>query len=121
MMAHQHDRNRNKALKQTYKLAFPTMGVFAIRNQFSGRCYVDQSSNLTGVLNRHRLELKWGVHRNRALQEDWRTHGEEQFRFEILEQVAERKEVGFDYAAERARLLLLWRQRLLDGGAQTYN
>ena len=120
-MAAQHDRKRNKELKLAYKMAFPVTGVFAIRNLLNGRCYVDQSSNLTGALNRHRLELKWGVHRNRALQEDWRTHGEEQFRFEILEQVAERKEADFDYAAERARLLMVWRQRLRDGNAQIYN
>ena len=120
-MATPQNRSCNKALKQAYKLAFPAMGVFVIRNQVNGRCYVDQSSNLTGSLNRHRLELKWGTHRNRMLQEDWRTHGEAQFSFEILEQIAERKEVGFDYVAERVRLLQIWRQRLLEAGTQTYN
>lgn len=120
-MAIQHDRSRNKALKAAYKLAFPAMGVFVIRNQVNGRWYVDQSSNLTGVLNRHRLELKWGTHRNRALQEDWRTHGEAQFSFEILEQITERTEPGFDYTAERVRCLAVWRERLFDGTIAGYN
>ena len=120
-MAAQHARSRNKALKEAYKLAFPAMGVFVIRNLINGRWYVDQSSNLTGALNRHRLELTWGTHRNRALQEDWRTHGEAQFRFEVLEQIAERAEPGFDYTAERVRCLAVWRERLRKDTIAAYN
>lgn len=115
------DKTRNKALKQAYKLAFPVMGVYAIRNQGNGRLFLDQSSNLTGALNRHRMELRFGTHRNRALQQDWRDFGEAQFSFEILEKTVERAEPDFDYAAERERCLAVWRQRLLDGATAAYN
>ena len=113
--------DRKKALKLAYKLAFPVMGVFAIRNQGNGRLFVDQSSKLTGALNRHRSELRFGTHRNRDLQQDWKTYGEARFSFEILEQVTERKEAEFDYIAECERCLAVWRQRLLDGTSAAYN
>jgi hypothetical protein len=115
------DSDRRKTLKLAYRLAFPVMGVFAIRNLGNGRLFVDQSSNLTGALNRHRSELRFGTHRNRDLQQDWINHGEAQFSFEILEQVAERKEADFDYIAECERRLTVWRQRFLDGTSAAYN
>jgi len=114
-------RTRNKELKLAYKLAFPVMGIYAIRHLGNGRIYLDQSSNLNGALNRHRLELKLGTHRNRARQQHWHEFGEAQFSFEILEQIKERTDPAFDYAAELGRCLAAWRLRVPSGTPESYN
>ena len=79
------DRARRKALLQAYKLAFPPMGIYAVRNRVSGRMLIEQSANTTGALNRHLTQLRLGMHRIRALQEDWRELGEDAFVFEVLQ------------------------------------
>lgn len=114
------DRTRRKELTQSYKLALPPTGIYAIRNLASGRMLVGQSTNLTGALNRHRTELKLGSHRNKALMADWRTHGEAGFVFEVLEKIDERPEPDFDYKAEIARLLALWQARVPPGSTASY-
>ena len=114
------DRARRKALLQAYKLAFPPMGIYAIRNRVSGRMLIEQSSNTTGALNRHLTQLRLGLHRIRALQEDWRELGEEGFVFEVLQTQEQRAEPAFDYAAEREALLRVWRERLPPGSKDSY-
>ena len=114
------DRAKRKELTQAYKLAFPSMGIFAIRNLATGRVLIDQSANLNGTFNRHRVELQLGTHRNKALMEDWRTHGEANFVFEVLETIKERSEPDFNYRAEMARLLAICRTRVPLGSATSY-
>ena len=103
------ERARQKALKLAYKEARPPMGLFAIRNLANGRMYVDKSMNLTASLNRHRMELRQGVHRHRALMADWRSLGEANFSFEVLERLSEPTEPGFDPVAALADRLAAWR------------
>ena len=114
------DRARRKALIDACKLAFPPMGIYAVRHLASGRMLIDRSSNTTAALNRHRMELRLGMHRVRALQEDWREHGEAAFVFEVLERLEERPEPAFDYDAELARRLEAWRERLPLGSDASY-
>ena len=114
------DRARRKALIGAYKRAFPPMGIYRIRNLESGRMLIDQSANTTAVLNRHRTELRLGMHRIRALQEDWRRQGEACFAFEVLHVLEERTEPSFDYAAELARLLAVWREQVPLGSGDSY-
>ncbi|MEY4563334.1 MAG: hypothetical protein RLZZ618_2611 [Pseudomonadota bacterium] len=111
---------RQRELKLAYKLALPPMGVFCIRNLVNGRQFVERSMNLTGSLNRHRMELHAGVHRHRELMTDWRVHGEAQFVFEVLDQVKERPEPDFNYAQETEDLLARWQAKLPMGSAASY-
>ena len=37
--------------------------------------------------NRHKMELKFGNHRNKDLQTDWNMYGEENFTFEVLSEL----------------------------------
>lgn len=106
------DRARRKALTQAYKLEFPAMGIFAIRNLATGRMLIDQSTHLGGSINRHRTELLLGTHRNKALMADWRANGEAAFVFEVLEKIDERPQPDYDYKAELERLLEHWRARV---------
>lgn len=114
------DKNRQRELKLAYRLSRPPMGIYAIRNSANGKLYLDRSTNLTGSLNRHRLELKLGTHRNPAMMQDWRQYGEAQFAFEILEQLKDSPEPDFNYAAELDRRLAHWREKHPSGSPDSY-
>lgn len=114
------DKVGRKALTQAYKLAFPAMGIFCIRNKMTDKQLIGQSANLNGALNRHRLELRMGTHRNPALMADWRLFGEAAFSFEILEQIEERLPPDFDYASELDRCMAVWQTRLPVGAPSSY-
>lgn len=114
------DRARRKALIDAYKLAFPPMGIYAVRHIATGRMLIDRSANTTAALNRHRTELRLGMHRIKALQADWRAQGEAAFAFEVLEAVQERSDPAFDYDAELARMLEAWRVKLPLGSEASY-
>lgn len=100
---------RRKALKLAYKLTPPPMGLFAIRNQATGRLLVATSLNLTASINRHRMELQRGVHRHRDLMGDWREYGEAQFAFEVLERLDPPDDPGFDPVAALEARIAAWR------------
>ena len=114
------DRARRKALIRAYQLAFPPMGIYAIRNLRSGRMLIDGSANTTGALNRQRTQLRLGLHRIGDLQRDWRELGEDAFAFEVLQAQEPRVEPTFDYAAERESLLRSWRERVPPGSKDSY-
>ncbi len=114
------DKMKRKELVNRYKLSFPSMGIFSIRNKTTGRQLIGQSTNLNGALNRHRLELRQGVHRNRALMADWHLLGEDQFAFEIIEQLRQRPEPGFDYASELDNCMAAWCEKVPLGSPASY-
>jgi hypothetical protein len=114
------DRTTRKALVDSYKLALRPMGIASITNRVNGKRLIEQSMNLTATFNRHRTELRFGTHRNKALLADWRSHGEANFDFEILQAIEERPEPDFDYAAELADFLAAWRIRIPPGSALSY-
>lgn len=114
------DRARRKALTAAYKLAFPPMGIYAVRHFATGRMLVDRSTNTTAALNRHRAELRLGLHRIRALQQEWNEQGEAAFVFEVLEPVEEQADPAFDYDAELAQRLQRWRERMPPGSEASY-
>ena len=111
----------NRTLKNHYQQTFVPPGVFVIRNAVSQRVYLGASSNPEGAMNRHRFELATRSHRNASLQADWVAHGAQVFRFELLDQVRQSDKPDFDYAAELAVLLQLWREELARSAAPSYN
>ena len=71
-----------RALTRAYKETPRPMGIFRVRNTVNGRALVARSVNLPASLNRERAQLRLGVHRNAALQRDWRTFGPDAFAFD---------------------------------------
>jgi hypothetical protein len=114
------DKAKRKVLINEYRLSFPPMGIFSIRNKLTEKRLIGQSANLNGALNRHRLELRLGTHRNPALMSDWHLLGEAEFSFEILEQIKCRVEPDFDYSAELDRCMAVWRVRVPVGSPTSY-
>jgi hypothetical protein len=88
------------------------MGIFAIRNQATGRVSVKASRNVPGAINRLSFELRKGCHRDRDPQALWHASGAEAVTIDVLELVSERQDPAFDYDAELALLQALYRQAL---------
>ena len=64
-------------------------GIYCIRNQVNGRCYVGGTTDQRARWKNHRRELRHGIHHCRALQHDWDQFGEAAFEFHWLETVPE--------------------------------
>ena len=101
-----------KALKRQYLETKIRAGVYAIRNQITGRALVAGSTNVQGTLNRHHFELRHGLHRNAKLAQDWALHGETNFLFEVLDMVKPSEDPAFNAVQELEILVSLWRQEI---------
>jgi len=67
------------------------MGVFQIKNIKNNKVLIDHSIDMESKWNRHKMELKFGNHRNRSFQEDWNEYGEENFVFDVLSELKNRE------------------------------
>ncbi len=110
-----------KELKETYKqMKFP-MGVFQIRNAANDKILVGSSNNLNAIWNRHRVQLRFGSHRNAAMQSDWKTFGEDNFKFEILAHLEEKEGELLDANKELKTLETMYLEELMPYGEKGYN
>ncbi len=98
--------------KKEYKQAKQPMGVYRIRNIGNGRSYIGFGLDMRARLNRHKAELKFGNHRNRELQEEWKTCGESSFRFEVLDELVPEENSHVSYIQELRVLAQIWIERL---------
>lgn len=76
--------NRKEAIR-AYKEAKVPAGAFAVRCTATGRVWVGSSSNLHAIKNRMWMTLRMGSQPEKSMQQDWNTHGEGAFEYEILE------------------------------------
>jgi len=98
---------RREELKAEYKRQARPMGVYAVRNLITHVAYIGTATDLPGILNRHRFELKLGGHRSADLARAYKDHGPDAFVFEILDTLEPKNEGGLDYASELETLLSL--------------
>ncbi|MEX8191341.1 GIY-YIG nuclease family protein [Comamonas guangdongensis] len=101
-----------RALVRDYKQSFPLLGIYAVRCDAAGLLRLGASRNVDGMLNRIRFELATGLQRDAALSRAWASHGEQAFRFEVLDRVKQRDDPDFDYETELQALLALWQAEL---------
>lgn len=64
-------------------------GVYTITNMVNGKLYVGGSGNMRVRLNKHKSDLRNNKHPNKHLQSAWNLYGEDNFKFEELEQTTE--------------------------------
>jgi hypothetical protein len=98
---------RRRELKADYKREARPMGVYAVRNLVTHVAYVGTATDLPGILNRHRFELKLGGHRNSDLARSHKECGPSAFVYEVLDKLEPKTEGGLDYASELETLLSL--------------
>ena len=60
-------------------------GIYCIENLLNNKKYIGQSINMKSRCSKHKSELNNGHHDNDYLQKSWIKHGEENFKFYILE------------------------------------
>ena len=76
------------------------MGVFQIRNTVNGKIFIESTSNLDKIWNRHLLQLTFGNHPNAGLQSDWKEFGEQSFVYEILAELPQEMRTRIDQNKE---------------------
>ena len=108
-------------LKRQYKENPPPSGIFKITNKANGKIYVGKGVNVRGRLNGQHLQLKWGSHRNRAMQEDWNRFGPDAFSFEVLDYLPSLDGPRQDLEEELTALEQLWMAKLEPYGDKGYN
>jgi hypothetical protein len=110
-----------RILKQQYLETKSRAGVYAIRNRVTSRAFISGSTNVQGVLNRHRFELRQGTHRNQQLSQDWSLHGESSFSFEVLDMLNPGDDATFNVACELEELVSLRRLEIQCEGVRGYD
>jgi type II secretory pathway component PulK len=110
-----------KQAKLEYKLSHRQMGVFQIRNFVNDKIFIASSVDVPGFINRTRFQLNADAHPSLSLQRDWSEFGEENFAFEILEEVAPREQPDYNYRADVDFLEDLWLEKEQPYGDKGYN
>ena len=89
-----------KELKEEYKqMEFP-MGVYQIKCTVNEKSFIDNSVDMLSKWNRHKMELRFGSHRNNELQKDWNQYGENNFSFKVLSELKKTEEENINYTRE---------------------
>ncbi|MFT9850383.1 GIY-YIG nuclease family protein [Aneurinibacillus sp. REN35] len=81
------NEQKRAEIKREYKQKSAPMGVYQIKNLTTGKIFIGSCPNLEAMKNRQWFELNMGSHQNTELMADWKTYGEDNFSFEILEQL----------------------------------
>lgn len=97
--------SRQREMKAAYKREGRPMGVYAVRNIVTNTAYLGWATDLDGILNRNRFELRMGGHTNKALEADLKAHGLDAFAFEVVDRLDPKE--GQDDRAELQTLLAL--------------
>jgi len=124
--AEMKNQNRKEIINE-YKQTHRPMGIYQIENKVNGKILVGGSLNLDGIFNREKFTLKMGMHMNKELQKDWKEFGEENFLFEVLEQIKPREEIILNqddlkkYKYELETLEKKWLEKLQPYGERGYN
>jgi hypothetical protein len=110
-----------KEAKLQYKLSHRPMGVYQVRNTVNDKVWINSSLNLPGSFNGDRAKLSGTHHKSPKLVAAWKEFGEENFVWEILEEVFPRSEPDYDYKADLEFLEDLWLEKLEPYGENGYN
>jgi len=108
-------------IKRRYKENPPPAGIYKITNKGNGKILIGKGMNVAGILNGQQAQLKWGSHRNQALQADWNRFGSEHFEFEVVDYLQPAGDQREDLRNDLAELEQLWLTKLQPYGEKGYN
>jgi hypothetical protein len=110
-----------KALRREYKNTPRTAGIGGVRNMANGKVLLLAGRDIPALLNRHRAQLRLGVHRNLELQRDWKALGEQGFVFEVVDTLTPKDAPGYDPSDDLRALEQLWLEKLAPFDSRGYN
>ncbi|UAY50751.1 GIY-YIG nuclease family protein [Ferruginibacter albus] len=110
-----------KELKEDYKQIRFKIGVFQIRNTVNGKIFISSAVNLDAIRNSNFAQLRFGAHRNEELQKDWNQYGEENFQFEILDEIKQDETKVVDYSKDVKQLEKMYIDELKPFDDKGYN
>ena len=70
------------------------IGIYKIENLINGKVYIGGSSRIKGRISSHKSFLRRKKHCSKSLQESWNKYGEQNFKFEIIEECSSIEEVN---------------------------
>ena len=108
-------------LKKNYKQALQPMGIYIVKNLINNKILIGSSKNLPGRINRFKFGLKYGAESNRELLEDYKKYGEENFTFEILDELKPKEDPEYNYTEDLNVLEEMWIEKLQPFGENGYN
>ena len=97
------------------------MGVYQIKNLVNGKIFIGSAKNIPGRINRHKFELKFGSEGIKELLDDYKKYGEENFSFEILDQLKPKDDPLYNYSEDIKVLEELWIEKLQPFDERGYN
>lgn len=113
--------DRRKVLKEQYKQRKPEMGVIAVKASFAPQVYLEVAKDTKAVINKTIFQLKGGMHRDKGLQQAWKTYGEDKFTVEVLDTLDyNTDETKQDYTEELEELKLILQDKLTNEGFAIY-
>jgi hypothetical protein len=110
-----------KLAKLEYKHNHRQMGVFQLRNLLNDKVFIASSMDVPAFMNRIKFQLNANAHPNRILQKEWAELGEENFAFEILEEIVPNEMPDHNYHAEVDVLEEQWLKKERPYGDRGYN
>lgn len=110
-----------KDLIRQYKETRRPMGVYRVHNTVSDKSFVGASVDLPAMLNRQQAQLKFGAHRNKELQADWKALGPDAFVFEVLDTLTPPEKPDYDPSDDLKVLETLWLEKLSPFDDRGYN
>ncbi|MBX3454412.1 GIY-YIG nuclease family protein [Ferrovibrio sp.] len=102
---------QRKAAIAAYKERKSQAGIYAIRCQTSGQCWVGRSLDLDKIENRLWFTLRQGGNPHRNLQQAWQQHGAESFTLQRME-ILDEEELDYIRDAKLKDRLTHWCKKL---------
>ncbi len=110
-----------KELKRFYKENPKPMGIFQIKNLSNGKIFVGSGMDVNGKINSCKFQLENGSFVNKELQQDFKTAGENNFTFEVIDTLKPGDDPAQDCAQELETLLNMWIEKLHPFDERGYN
>ena len=107
------DKKSRKELMEQYKERKITGGVYVIKNNRTGKIFLDSTTDMRASGNRFGFSQKTGNCTYKHIEEDWKTFGPEAFAFEVLEELERGdNQTDYEFESDIAVMKELWKEKL---------
>lgn len=110
-----------KQLTKDYKQQKQPAGIYTVHNKADNKMYIGTSKNLPAVIRRFEFTLQMGSFPYRALIDDYKKLGADNFEIKILDELALKNETEKELDIELESLAELWVEKLKAEGVIFYN